>query len=154
MVSLYPVRRKRATFRNWTVTPFGIGNFRATPDRVYRVPIYFSGSDAPTTSSRIVDSSRARAAVAENRQQPSVRPGRTGATGPRLSQLTARNVQASGVTWTAVDFEEIYVGPSSVRTKMAELRAQKFLDWQLHQLDVLWMSYNGDSGMFVLNRVS
>lgn len=80
-------------------------------------------------------------------QQDSV----AGLTPRRLQQSL---MQGSDVIWTMEDMQEIYTGPSSVRTKMEELRSKNFLDWQLYQLEVLWMSYNGDSGMFALNTVS
>ncbi|KAL8448213.1 hypothetical protein Emag_003981 [Eimeria magna] len=119
--SVYPVRRKRTAFRNWTTSSYGGGNFRADAERVYAVPIYFSGMETPKT--------------------------------PMSRETPDAATQVSDSYWTAADYQAIYVGASSVRTKIAELRSAKFLDWQLYQLDVLWMSYNGDSKMFVHNRV-
>lgn len=155
VVSLYPLRRKSATFRNWTTKPFGGGNFRATPDRVYTVPIYFSGVGPPTTSLSSVGASQVLTAIPEGEQQQTYLSSHTEGATPRLltEQLTG-NMQGSDISWTAADFQEIYVGPSSMRTKIEALRSQDFLDWQLHRLEISWMSYNGDSGMFVLNMVS
>ncbi|KAL8275932.1 hypothetical protein Esti_000048 [Eimeria stiedai] len=119
--SIYPVRRKRTAFRNWATSSYGGGNFRADAERLYAMPIYFSGMETPKTSM--------------SRETPDA------------------TAQVSDSYWTAGDYQAIYAGSSSVRTKVAELRAAKFLDWQMYQLDILWMSYNGDSKMFVLNRV-
>ncbi|KAL8435832.1 hypothetical protein ACSSS7_002209 [Eimeria intestinalis] len=89
--------------------------------RLYAVPLYFSGMETPKT--------------------------------PMSRGITDSAAQVSDTYWTAGDYQAIYAGSSAIRTKVAELRSAKFLDWQMYQLDVLWMSYNGDSKMFVLNRV-
>ncbi|KAL8449070.1 hypothetical protein Emed_003422 [Eimeria media] len=121
LTSVYPVRRKRTTFRNWTTSSYGGGNFRPDAERLYSVPIYFSGMETPKT--------------------------------PMSRETPDAAAQVSDSYWTAADYQAIYVGSSSVRTKITELRSAKFIDWQMYQLDILWMSYNGDSKMFVLNRV-
>ncbi|KAL8434233.1 hypothetical protein Efla_001998 [Eimeria flavescens] len=121
LLSAYPVRRKSTDFRNWTSSSYGGGKFRPDTDRLYSVPIYFTGTESPKTP---------------------------------MSQDISKGVgQLSDNLWSAADFLEIYVGSTSIRSKMRELRSSKFLDWQMYQLDVSWMSYNGDSDMFVLNRV-
>ncbi|CDJ42320.1 hypothetical protein, conserved [Eimeria tenella] len=148
---VYPVRRKRTTFRNLTTDAYGGGNYRPTPERVYRVPIYFSGDDPPTTAVSNENSSGTRNRRRLSAQAETPQP----TTARRLSVDSLIDItQASDTHWTAADFQEIYVGPTSVRTKMEYLRSQGFLDWQLVELQVVWMSYNGDSSMFVLNKVS
>lgn len=148
---VYPVRRKRTTFRNLTTDAYGGGNYRPTPERVYRVPIYFSGDDPPTTSVSNENSSGTRSRRRLSAEAEAPQP----TTARRLSVDSLIDItQASDTHWTAADFQEIYVGPTSMRTKMEYLRSQGFLDWQLVELQVVWMSYNGDSSMFVLNKVS
>ncbi|CDI79396.1 hypothetical protein, conserved [Eimeria praecox] len=151
IADLYPVRRKQPAFRNYTSEIYGGGDFRPNAERVYTVPIYFSGSGAPKTflgfkmgSGIQTASSKGRRIQAQPEQSPSFR---------RLSASNEESSLVSDVHWTAADFQEIYVGSTSMRTKVQQLRSQNFLDWQLLELQVLWMTYNGDSSMFALNKV-
>ena len=155
VAELYPVRRKQAVFRNWTSGTYGGGSFHPSAERVYTVPIYFSGSDAPKTFIAAEVGSGIETAQYKGRGSPSrqVQPTQSAPTKGQ-SPIDDHSRPQSDVHWTAADFEEIYAGSTSMRTKVQHLRSMNFLDWQLLELEVLWMTYNGDSSMFALNKVS
>ncbi|CDJ27876.1 uncharacterized protein EMH_0095460 [Eimeria mitis] len=154
LAELYPVRRKYPVFRNWTTETFGGGKFQPNAERVYTVPVYFSGSDPPTTF--VISASRSGIQTAGYKGRESLSLQQQPTQSLQTRRLSGTNDDSnlrSDVHWSAADFLEIYVGKTSMRTKMEYLRSQNFLDSQLLELEVLWLTYNGDSSMFALNKV-
>ncbi|EPT26174.1 hypothetical protein TGME49_310560 [Toxoplasma gondii ME49] len=85
---------------------------------------------------------------------PSVSPPSTGrATAGVLSGLLG-SPRVATLDLTAEEFAALYQGPSSMRGKVQSLKIGGFLDYQLATLDVVWIDFNGDSGVYLLNKVT
>ncbi|RQX72436.1 polycystin cation channel protein, partial [Toxoplasma gondii CAST] len=85
---------------------------------------------------------------------PSVSPPSTGrATAGVLSGLLG-SPRVATLDLTAEEFAALYQGPSSMKGKVQSLKIGGFLDYQLATLDVVWIDFNGDSGVYLLNKVT
>ncbi|KEP62913.1 UNVERIFIED_CONTAM: hypothetical protein HHA_310560 [Hammondia hammondi] len=84
----------------------------------------------------------------------SVSPRSTGrATAGVLSGLLG-SPRVATLDLTAAEFAALYQGTSSMKGKVQSLKLGGFLDYQLATLDVVWIDFNGDSGVYLLNKVT
>ncbi|CBZ55038.1 conserved hypothetical protein [Neospora caninum Liverpool] len=83
---------------------------------------------------------------------------------PRTSQVVRTSAdpladllgspRAATLNLSATEFAALYHGTSSMKGKIDRLKEGGFLDYQLAQLDVVWVDFNGDSGVYLLNKVT
>ncbi|PFH34053.1 hypothetical protein BESB_072050 [Besnoitia besnoiti] len=180
MSSVWPVMRLNPkTFFSLSSEPYGVNGAQYVADpeeRVYRVGLFFTpqmpGKQLPTVSGE----KESGAAPWSPSASPSASPGATpriladqsggggagggvgGAdtgtsfSGP-LASLLGSN-RAATLNLSADEFRALYAGRTSLKKKVQSLREGGFLDYQLYSLDVVWLNLNGDSGVYILNKVT
>lgn len=70
-----------------------------------------------------------------------------------LSSLLGSGAIVKNLLLTQTQFLALYNGYDSLYAQAVQLKRKGFIDYQMRLLDVSWVSYNGDSDVYLLNTI-